>query len=731
SSTTRVSGGGGGGVGSGVSNEDDDEDDATLSPASSSTGAALPIDGIDLGDVVDDDDAATKVGGRVGGGVGREFELLQAMETDRTSVSSSDDWGDCEYDMLAAQRVNSLFEQIDCLLYRVDTPVVPPKKTQEECSEWAAAFPHLLVRGNRLTTEEFEGEWGDAGVRFFQPPREATPRASAAAAPAASAASTDAATAVPPSLGIDSLCLVGQSAKILQPPTDASSSQIDDNNDDGAEDDPHIALEEILAADGLVEEAIALDDRHLQPAVDRSSDAIPDAAVVATAADEAASAERPSRRSGLPPMTPSLAVRDSLQGAAFDALWLRVAVALRPLCCERLRRSRRRRQLEEHDDDDDDEDVVLVDDDDEDEDVELDVGGSTRAPVVAAAAKSAVISAPGQRPPRQAPSSAASSRASSSTGGGGGRRRRQHLGPLSTAGLSELPLTSAIAATGIGGGVGGEELSHFLNIKSKTLQLRTGRRPNSPPLRDIPESPVPQLSPPALTAALLPPSAEHAHPPLTATTQSSRRMSSAASSRPRSRLSTIPGDSPSPAPGATSTSAMISAAARRSRTSSVEDALGLHVVPLRSAQIPNSAQQIPQPALTRSGTLPPLFDHRRRSAQRPGSGGVRQGAHSSLDLLPSTTFRASSGASATSSSMGLRKSATGALTTTQKHAAAAVHSGGLDVHGRALTTAGHELIEAEPSVGLRRGASPLYFGSTTANSYQQIRRSKQVNTIRR
>uniref|UniRef100_A0A1I8FMN0 Rho-GAP domain-containing protein n=1 Tax=Macrostomum lignano TaxID=282301 RepID=A0A1I8FMN0_9PLAT len=216
---------------------------------------------------------------------------------------------------------------------------------------------------------------------------------------------------------------------------------------------------------------------------------------------------------------------------------------------------------------------------------------------------------------------------------------RQHLGPL-----LQLPTIGATADLCIrcygasAAAVGGEELSHFLNIKSKTLQLRTGRRPNSPPLRDIPDL--------------------------------SRRMSSAASSRPRSRLSTIPGDSPSPSAWSNfnirhdlcgcAPFADIVCLKTRSDFTLCRLPIGTDTE-FCSANSAASADFVPAHAA---------------SVVRPSDVGAAPTAGTA------GSRRHHLGASATSSKYGsiLRKSATGALTTTQKHAAAAVHRAGLDVH---------------------------------------------------
>uniref|UniRef100_A0A1I8FTG0 DUF3719 domain-containing protein n=1 Tax=Macrostomum lignano TaxID=282301 RepID=A0A1I8FTG0_9PLAT len=193
---------------------DDDDDDDGQFEASADSESTLSADGAASSGEEAISGGAPGWDGVISGVQSGVAERRHLIETDRTSLSSSDDWADCEYELIAAHRVSELFEQIDSLLYRQDSAsseiAQPPvAKTQEECSEWRSAFPHMRLRGRQLA-----------------PPRE--PGFAHRAAPPPS---SDDAT-----------------------PRPAEEQELAEQTEIGA------GLEELLAQEGCVEEAIAIDN---------------------------------------------------------------------------------------------------------------------------------------------------------------------------------------------------------------------------------------------------------------------------------------------------------------------------------------------------------------------------------------------------------------------------------------------------------------------------------------
>ncbi|PAA52292.1 hypothetical protein BOX15_Mlig008152g2, partial [Macrostomum lignano] len=305
---------------------DDDDDDDGQFEASADSESTLSADGAASSGEEAISGGAPGWDGVISGVQSGVAERRHLIETDRTSLSSSDDWADCEYELIAAHRVSELFEQIDSLLYRQDSAssevAQPPvAKTQEECSEWRSAFPHMRLRGRQLAPPREPG----FAHRAAPPPSsdDATPR------PA-----EEQELAEQSDIGLQ---LVGRALSARRPSVDGLQALMPES----------AGLEELLAQEGCVEEAIAIDNEASTEEPQRP----------------------PPRRSrsvaAQQPVTPSLALRDAAQCASFDSLWARLVGWSMPLFLERLRRTRRfTQQQRTASGNDDDQDGEAADDDD-------------------------------------------------------------------------------------------------------------------------------------------------------------------------------------------------------------------------------------------------------------------------------------------------------------------------------------------------------------------------------
>ncbi|KAM9330004.1 protein FAM149A [Gastrophryne carolinensis] len=213
------------------------------------------------------------------------------LSTERSSVYS---WTDDEFDKANTQKVHQLFWDVDEMLFE-GTATSQNKNLQAECKDWTRRSLHLRILGKQLIFPS------DEGFQYY-PSRS---QCSSALAPSTQSQCTA------EGLGASTQLIVSGSKVI---PT---ASPLQSSSSSGFQSSAYSFLEEeIYDADGTVEEYLAFDSReHDDESLDQK---------------KAQNHHKRSKR-GIPPVSPSDCIKDTVAAEAFDDVWRSVVKSFQEL----------------------------------------------------------------------------------------------------------------------------------------------------------------------------------------------------------------------------------------------------------------------------------------------------------------------------------------------------------------------------------------------------------------
>ena len=250
------------------------------------------------------------------------------------------DWGEDEFDRAAARKVKNLFEDVDSWMFEQKERVEGSlsQTSRKECVEWGEKFLHCRTLGRQLMAPK-------DGVGYEVVTADAFANRPATGSFLIDVTETDMAAVIPDHLPAYGLSVSGKNLK----PIEVSPSQITavSMEGDGGEgrgkgglhessgvlraDMSHL-VEEIFSQDGQIEEYLAYDARKFYSST--SVTAQNHEVVLPTDAHlhhrrgrhrhhHRSHAQPPYRtdKSGLPPITPTGCLRDSIVSGIFDLLW--------------------------------------------------------------------------------------------------------------------------------------------------------------------------------------------------------------------------------------------------------------------------------------------------------------------------------------------------------------------------------------------------------------------------
>lgn len=279
----------------------------------------------------------------------RQSSAGRYTATDRSSVSSGVSVDD--FDREASAKMQLLFDDIDSVLFeRQDTVQQMAGDIYQECRHWNFAFPHLRVLGQQLVASR------ETGFEIIPAPSSAAATTAAAAAgphqafgaglqTGSSVARLRSEHAFISHTGGDSTPGTGHGRLTVEGVPISTVPPLDKVPGISSDDVLRLA-EEVIEQDGCYEEIIAVDDGCTEPncraqepthggygsTIECSLHAADRLLHPAAAAAVAAQRQQQRRRSTrYPPITPAACAKDSVDEAAFDALWQAVTTTLRPL----------------------------------------------------------------------------------------------------------------------------------------------------------------------------------------------------------------------------------------------------------------------------------------------------------------------------------------------------------------------------------------------------------------
>ena len=262
----------------------------------------------------------------------------------RSSVFSLGDWGEDEFDRANTRKVKSLFEDVDSWMFEQEERVEGSlsQTSRKECVEWVEKFIHCRTLGTQLLAPK-------DGVGYEVVAAEAVANRPATGSFLIDVTENEMAV-IPDHLPSYALCLSGKALKPIEvsPNADASGgggSGVDDGNGGGGglrSDMSHL-VEEIFEQDGKIEEYLAYDSRKFYSSASMLTSSTA-AAVVGNTQQQISSSSDTKRhhhhhrhhhnhhsdsqppyhrldKSGLPPITPTGCLRDSIVSGIFDLLW--------------------------------------------------------------------------------------------------------------------------------------------------------------------------------------------------------------------------------------------------------------------------------------------------------------------------------------------------------------------------------------------------------------------------
>ncbi|XP_064630580.1 protein FAM149B1-like isoform X2 [Lineus longissimus] len=218
--------------------------------------------------------------------------------TERSSLYSSYEWEDDEFDRQNSRRVRRLFEEIDSMLFEESREPEHLTNLYKECQEWVASFPHFRILGAQVFPPT------DMGFQLI--PVEAT-------RPSTGSMLVDV-TEQDMSLSqeCNGLSISGKSVSVMTPRIDRKKAAM--TTDEEARSNPFAFVEEeVFAQDGYYEDVVAVDykseedaifRRHYHPRVTKK---------------------------GFPPLTPNACLRDSVSSMTFDIAWSEIVSWMRDI----------------------------------------------------------------------------------------------------------------------------------------------------------------------------------------------------------------------------------------------------------------------------------------------------------------------------------------------------------------------------------------------------------------